>query len=1081
MRRKLFLGLILSCVTAAPAQGAAWGVSDTADTPVGQACPGFTGCSLRQAVTSTELNPGPDAILVSAGTYVLTNGQLTVTQELNVSRVGAGAATISGNDDSRIFDITGGDFVLRFLALTAGLADGGNGGAVLGAPGTTISVESTTISNSHATGPTSVRGGAIYSQGAVTLQAASGSTTGTTITGNTATATDASSDVRGGGVAVSGASLAIGARTTISGNDAVAGSPVSQVFGGGVYADGVTSLTGSTIANNDATGGTVVGGGLAHGGAGATTITRSTVSGNTVTGTLPAATIGGGGIGVTSTGTGDVSLLLSTIANNSATTSSPNIGTTVLGGGVARFGASGALDVRNTTVAGNATSAAAGSTALGGGLHMASGFATVSGSIVAENTQGSGVSQCNGGTVSSGGYNLLGDISTCAYSAGTGDVTGVTDAGITALGDFGGLTETRMLELGSPALDLIPANALCTDALTDQRGISRPQAGNCDAGAVEALPATLSIVPDPRIFPLAGLSGSSTANVSISNAGDLAMASAPSPSVAAPFAWDSGCTSPVAAGSNCILSLRFTPTATGDVSRTLTVTSGPLSDTSTLSGTGWGNTVPPALTGAASPLFGDVLGADDGTWSTTPDSTARDWQRCDADGISNCAAIPSETAPTYAAAADDVGKTVRVRVVATNGSIDEPAFSAASGVVGFANTAPPAITGGAAPLVGVALSADDGTWDVSPDSYAREWLRCDADGVSNCAAIGGATSATYSPDAADVGHTVRARVTATASDVSAAPATSSPSGVVGFVNVTLPAITDGAAPKVGDALTVSDGAWTASPDGYAREWQSCDADGVSNCTAIPGASGTIYTATAGDVGRRLRVRVVATRSGVSAEPAFTTASAVVAAAPSGGSDGSGGSGGDLPGGSSAFFQCDADVLVLHDVRRVAGRVRARGFAPARFAGQKVTVRAARGGGRATTVVGADGTFTATLDPPRGRRAGATRYTATLGELTSGSLRLDRRFVLLSTRSTPGGVAVRARVVDGRRGLRVTLRQQLPCIGSVTFRTVRLGARGILEVTLPRPTAAGAVALYRAYANLSRFPVWTLPIAVPAAR
>src|SRR4051812_31785907 len=101
-------------VAAAPASAgaAAWGVNQTTDTPVGQPCPGFTNCSLREAVTSTELNPGPDGILVSGGTYPLPNGQLDVTQNLIVSRVGAFGASIQGAG-SRIFDITGAgtDFV----------------------------------------------------------------------------------------------------------------------------------------------------------------------------------------------------------------------------------------------------------------------------------------------------------------------------------------------------------------------------------------------------------------------------------------------------------------------------------------------------------------------------------------------------------------------------------------------------------------------------------------------------------------------------------------------------------------------------------------------------------------------------------------------------------------------------------------------------------------------------------------------------------------------------------------------------------------------------------------------------------
>jgi hypothetical protein len=58
------------------------------------------------------------------------------------------------------------------------------------------------------------------------------------------------------------------------------------------------------------------------------------------------------------------------------------------------------------------------------------------------------------------------------------------------------------------------------------------------------------------------------------------------------------------------------------------------------------------------------------------------------------------------------------------------------------------------------LSADHGTWSNSPTSYAYAWSRCDKNG-GTCAAIAGATSATYPLVQADVGSTLRATVTAT--------------------------------------------------------------------------------------------------------------------------------------------------------------------------------------------------------------------------------------------------------------------------------------------------------------------------------
>ena len=57
-----------------------------------------------------------------------------------------------------------------------------------------------------------------------------------------------------------------------------------------------------------------------------------------------------------------------------------------------------------------------------------------------------------------------------------------------SLAPNGGPTQTMALQAGSQALNLIPPGALdCGGAVNvDQRGISRPQGTNCDAGAFEA-------------------------------------------------------------------------------------------------------------------------------------------------------------------------------------------------------------------------------------------------------------------------------------------------------------------------------------------------------------------------------------------------------------------------------------------------------------------------------------------------------------------------------------------------------------------------------------------------------------------
>jgi hypothetical protein len=69
----------------------------------------------------------------------------------------------------------------------------------------------------------------------------------------------------------------------------------------------------------------------------------------------------------------------------------------------------------------------------------------------------------------------------------------------------------------------------------------------------------------------------------------------------------------------------------------------------------------------------------------------------------------------------------------------------------------------------------DGEWGGSP-SFQRSWVRCDAAGGA-CEPIAGATGASYTPAAADVGHRLRSRITAT--QVNASSADSAPSPVIG--------------------------------------------------------------------------------------------------------------------------------------------------------------------------------------------------------------------------------------------------------------------------------------------------------------
>lgn len=169
----------------------------------------------------------------------------------------------------------------------------------------------------------------------------------------------------------------------------------------------------------------------------------------------------------------------------------------------------------------------------------------------------------------------------------------------------------------------------------------------------------------------------------------------------------------------------------------------------------------PTISGTAQ--VGQTLTATNGAWSNAPASFAYQWLRCNGGGNS-CASVANGTQQTYTLVGADAGRTMRVRVTATNADGSSSAQSAQTALVAAASssaapksTAPPTISGTA--KVGQTLTANEGSWSGNPAGYAFQWQRCDAD-VTVCSNVVGATSRTYLVRIADLGYRVRVRVTA---------------------------------------------------------------------------------------------------------------------------------------------------------------------------------------------------------------------------------------------------------------------------------------------------------------------------------
>jgi uncharacterized repeat protein (TIGR01451 family)/CSLREA domain-containing protein len=250
------------------------------------------------------------------------------------------------------------------------------------------------------------------------------------------------------------------ASPSINIQDSMIGYNVASVNGGGIYNYNFLTLRTSTLFHNQADSG----GGLHYNASSGLTLMNMTFSGNT-------ATNNGGAI----YNKAGVTLVNATLADNTAG-----------GQGGAIFDDGARSWSKNTIIFGNVGDA--------------------------------GACEGDAGTHISQGYNL-GDDVTCNLTA-TGDITGSNPL-LEPLHDNGGLTWTRALQAGSPAIDH-GTNTGCPT--TDQRGLARPQNGVCDIGAYERVnvidptAAELSIVKRAGVHQVE-MGNALTYTINVTNAG----------------------------------------------------------------------------------------------------------------------------------------------------------------------------------------------------------------------------------------------------------------------------------------------------------------------------------------------------------------------------------------------------------------------------------------------------------------------------------------------------------------------------------------------------------------------------------
>ena len=356
--------------------------------------------SLREAIEAANANASVDGSEAGSateidriefasgltGTITLSDGELAITDSLVLQGPGTSTLTISGNDASRIFNITDGNesnilsVEIRGLTLTKGNADG-KGGAI-------YARESLTLRDSVVSGNTAVYGGG----GIFTFVPDGGTTTldNCTISNSRATYDAWTSVAYGGGVeAWNGGTLTIqnsivsgnqanegggiyasgnGGSTTIIQNTVISGN-TSEQQGGGVRIvayGGTTTIQSCIVSENDALGEFAYGGGISIYNTSSVKIQDSTVTGNH-------SNQDGSGVYVKGQGVSTAIIQNCTVSGNA---------TKGAAGGIASFMHDGAsMTIRNSTISGNQAGMA-------GGIYAGNygGFTMIQNTTVSGNT-----------------------------------------------------------------------------------------------------------------------------------------------------------------------------------------------------------------------------------------------------------------------------------------------------------------------------------------------------------------------------------------------------------------------------------------------------------------------------------------------------------------------------------------------------------------------------------------------------------------------------------------------------------------------------------------------------------------------
>ena len=465
-------------------------------------------------VVGNSANVNTSALIGTKGTWLLDPTNISVLAsggtDASVAAANANAGDSTINSSTVVSALNSSNVTLtatNAITVNAAIDASSNanaGNLTLTAPTTNLNAPITLKGSSTLSGrATTVNVGA----GGTVKNGVDASAAGGTVNLAAATYTLANTVVISKNLTVNGAGAA---NTTVSGNNAVRVLVVNNnstvningltianannINGAGINNSATINITNSTFSSNSVANS---GGAIFNNVGGTTNITNSTFSSNSVPN-------GGGAI----LNNGMTNISNSTFSSNSAdqrggaifnnngstnitnSTFSSNSGK-VNGGAILNTGEA-TTNITNSTFSSNSSNQ--------GGAIYNIGKVTIANSILVGNTatNGSEVFLVGSGSITSNGYNLVGVNGNAGGFTTTATdlvLAGAVSTAITALGDYGGATQTFALVPNSPAID---AGNNASAPETDQRGLARIVNGTIDIGSFESRGFTFTTTGTPQ-------------------------------------------------------------------------------------------------------------------------------------------------------------------------------------------------------------------------------------------------------------------------------------------------------------------------------------------------------------------------------------------------------------------------------------------------------------------------------------------------------------------------------------------------------------------------------------------------------